>query len=236
LALGDNVLFIAAGLFAFDVDSGELAWENREFEGSYGSPVLVENGGKKQILTPVFGRLAGFDPATGKTLWSHEHKNQWGTILVTPVVDDSGRAFISAAQVGSILIDPGADSASRQVWQADAPQIAHSNAVRAGDMVFGSVGDSAPFLTATSLVDGKQAWKKRGFARANLLRVGDEFLLLDFEGELALLELAAEGMEVIARATINDEKTWTPPTLLGTTLYFRDESRIAALDLSAGAK
>ncbi len=104
----------------------------------------------------------------------------------------------------------------------------------AGELLFTSVGGSASFLSATSLADGKQLWKKRGFAKANLLRVGDQYLLLDFEGELALVELDGEGMNVIAQATINTQKTWTPPTLLGTTLYFRDESRIAALDLSAG--
>ena len=234
LALGGRVLIVAGGLLAFDLDSGELAWENRDFEGSYGSPVLVENGDTKQIVTPLSGHLAGFDIETGKTLWSHEHKNQWGTILITPVIDDSGRAFISAAQVGSVLIDPGAKSANRQVWKTDAPQIAHSNAVRSGNWVFGSVGDASPFLTATSLVDGSQAWKERGFGRSNLLRVGDDFLLLDFEGELAMVKLSGEGVEVVTRATIDDQPTWTPPTLIGTTLYFRDQSRIAALDLSAG--
>ena len=60
-----------------------------------------------------------------------------------------------------------------------------------------------------------------------------EFLLLDFDGELALVELDGSGMNVITRARINEQPTWTPPTLIGRTLFFRDETRIAALDLSA---
>ncbi len=235
LAVGGNVLIVAGGLLAFDLASGELAWQNREFEGSYGSPLLVDAGDKKQIVSPVAAHLAGFDAGTGKTLWSQEHKNQWGTILTSPVVDDSGRVFISTHQVGSLLVDPtAAGDDSQQVWRDGTTQVAHSNAVRAGSWIFASVGDSASFLTATSLEDGTQAWKERGFAQANLVRVGDDFLLLDFEGELALVELNAEGMEVVTRASINDEKTWTPPTLIGTTLYVRDESRMVALDLSAG--
>ena len=235
LAVGRHAVIVAGGLFAFDVDSGEMVWQNREFEGSYGSPRLVSASGKDQIVTPVFGHLAGFDPETGKTLWSQEHKNEWGTILISPVVDDSGRIFISAAQAGSILVDPAAANADdRQLWKVDTTQIAHSNAVRAGEWVFASVGDSASFLTATSLKDGRQAWKERGFAQANLVRVGDDFLLLDFEGELALLGLDGEGMEIITQASINDKQTWTPPTLIGTTLYFRDEARMVALDLSPG--
>jgi hypothetical protein len=227
------VLIVAGGLHAFDLATGKAVWVNTDFQGSYGSPVIVDVGDDRQIVTPVEGHLAGFDPETGKELWSIKHKNQWGTILTTPVVDDSGRVFISAAQVGAILVDPSAEEAQLRVWSDDGTQINHSNAVRAGDVLFASVGDSASFLTATSLTDGKQAWKKRGFATANLVRVGDEFLLLDFDGELALVELDGSGMNVITRATINEQPTWTPPTLIGSTLFFRDETRIAALDLSA---
>jgi outer membrane protein assembly factor BamB len=232
LALGDNVLIVAGGLHAFDLATGKAVWSNNEFQGSYGSPVIVDVGDRQQIVTPVESHLAGFAPETGKTLWSIEHKNQWGTILTTPVIDDSGRVFISAAQVGAMLVDPSAHETQLRVWATDATKINHSNAVRVEDVVYASVGGSASFMTATSLTDGKQAWKKRGFATANLIRVGDEFLLLDFEGELALVEMDGSGMNVITRATINERPTWTPPTLIGSTLFFRDETRIVALDLS----
>ena len=39
-------------------------------------------------------------------------------------------------------------------------------------------------------------------------------------------------MNVVTRASINGEPTWTPPTLLDTQLYVRDKNRIMALDLS----
>ena len=233
MSVGGNVLIVAGGLLAFDLDNGKLAWENRDFGGNYGSPVLLAVNGKKQIVTPVHGHLAGFDAKTGKTLWSVEHKNQWGTILHTPVVDDAGRVLVSAHQIGSRLVDPAASGENRQVWHSEGFEVAHSNAVRSGDYVFTSTGASVAFLAAMSLRDGKLAWKERGFAQSNLLRVGDTFLLLDFDGELALLKLDGEGMKVITQATINERPCWTPPTLLGTTLYFRDETRIAALDLSS---
>lgn len=234
LQVGANVVIVAGGLHAFNLDSGKKAWSNTEFQGSYGSPMLIDAGGKPQIVTPVDGHVAGFDPKTGKTRWSKEHKNQWGTILTSPVMDESGRVFFSAAQVGALLIDPSSDEPSKQVWHAEGVSIDHSNAVRSGDYVFASVGEAASFLTATSLKDGKQVWKKRGFSTSNLIKVGDEFLLLDFEGELALVELSGEDMTIVTQSTINKKPTWTPPTLLGTTLFFRDETRVAALDLSAG--
>lgn len=234
LAVGKKVVVVAGGVRAFDLASGKLVWENTDHSGSYGSPRVIEAGKKSQIVTPVEAHLAGFDAETGKTLWATEHKNQWGTILTSPVLDESGRVFISAHGPGSILVDPAAKSDdARTIWQTGETQISHSNAVRQGKWVFSSTGDKASFVTATSLEDGKQAWKERGFARANLIRVGDEFLLLDFDGALAMVELGESGMKILTQATINDAPTWTPPTLIGKTLYVRDESRMMALDLSA---
>ena len=234
VATSEHAVIVAGGVFAFDLDSGKIAWSNRDHQGSYGSPILWGKGPKRQIVTPVTGNVLGIDPQTGKTLWTVEHKNQWGTILTTPIVDKQGRIFLGTAQVGGILVDPAAtDDAGRTVWVDKKAQVNHSNAVRSGGTIYASVGESASFVSATDLKTGEQLWKKRGFGQANLLRVGDRYILLDFDGELAIVELNRKGMEVAAQATINEAPTWTPPTLLGTTLYVRDESRIMALDLSA---
>ena len=57
----------------------------------------------------------------------------------------------------------------------------------------------------------------------------------DLEDPLAMVTLDDKGMKIQAQVTLNDAPTWTPPTLLDTTLYMRDESRIAAYDLSPKA-
>ena len=228
LAVGKNVVVVAGGLLAFDLKTGDLAWENREHEGSYGSPILHKNG---QIVTPIDSHLAGFDPKNGKLLWAVEHKNQWGTLLNSPVVDDEGRIALSAGQVGTLLVDPTKEE--KTAWVTKATQVAHSNIVRDGEWLYASTGDANAFLTATSIKDGSQAWKKRGFARSNLIKVGDQYILLDFDAKLALLELSGKEMKILTQTTVGEEKTWTPPTLLDTTLYLRDEDRIWALDLSA---
>lgn len=235
IEVGKNVVIVAGGLHAFDLSSGKLAWKNTDFDDNYGSPILVERNGKSQIVTPVAAHLAGFDAKTGETLWSIEHKNQWGTILTTPVADDDGRVLISAGGVGAILVEPGAKGSDAQpLWRSETTHVGHSNMLRVGDWAFASSGDSTTFVTAVSLADGTQAWKERGFGRANLLRVGNQVVLLDFEAELAIVSFDKDGMAVKAQASIGDKPTWTPPTLLGTTLYVRDEERIRAYDLSGG--
>ena len=48
----------------------------------------------------------------------------------------------------------------------------------------------------------------------------------------ALATVSPQGLKVLARAPILENLAWTPPTLVGSTLYVRDRKTIAAYDLS----
>ena len=56
-------------------------------------------------------------------------------------------------------------------------------------------------------------------------------LILEEDGDLTLAVLTPEGMIRLAAMPLFDTRSWTAPTLVGTTLYARDRERIVALDL-----
>jgi hypothetical protein len=43
--------------------------------------------------------------------------------------------------------------------------------------------------------------------------------------------VSPDGLKVLARAPVLQNISWTPPTLVGTTLYVRDRKSIAAFNL-----
>jgi hypothetical protein len=49
---------------------------------------------------------------------------------------------------------------------------------------------------------------------------------------LGLATVSPQGLKVLARANVLQHLAWTPPTLVGTTLYVRDRQTISAFDLS----
>jgi hypothetical protein len=57
-------------------------------------------------------------------------------------------------------------------------------------------------------------------------------VIVDEGGDIALATANSEKLNVLARAEVLTENAWTPPTLVGTTLYVRDRKNIVALDLS----
>ena len=56
--------------------------------------------------------------------------------------------------------------------------------------------------------------------------------MLDEDGVLGLATIDPKGLKVLARASVLENLAWTPPTLVGTTLYVRDRKTLAAFDLS----
>jgi hypothetical protein len=64
------------------------------------------------------------------------------------------------------------------------------------------------------------------------LDLGDgRALVLDENGVLAVCRLSPDGIQILTKAQVMENKAWTPPTLVGTRLYLRDRKTIRALDL-----
>ncbi|MGH9940696.1 MAG: hypothetical protein ACREAM_31000 [Blastocatellia bacterium] len=86
-------------------------------------------------------------------------------------------------------------------------------------------------MTAVDVNTGAVARHDRSFPKANFVYADGKLILLDEDGQLAMVSLSPQGMKVISKAAVLDRTAWTPPTLAGTTLYARDRKMIVALDL-----
>ncbi len=104
--------------------------------------------------------------------------------------------------------------------------------IRLGDYAYGSSGDFGPaFISAIDMKTGNIAWQDRSFARAQLLYADGKMVVLDEDGTLGLATVSPKGLNVLARANVLTNLAWTPPTLVGTSLYVRDRQTMAAFDL-----
>lgn len=57
-------------LLAVNKKTGDTVWEHKEKSGSWSTPVVVKAGGQDQLLLGMSYKFKGFDPASGKELWS----------------------------------------------------------------------------------------------------------------------------------------------------------------------
>ena len=224
------------GVVAFDGETGAVVWESESFPLGPGSPRLIHLNGEDQLVVWGQQEVVGLDPRDGGRLWNQPHANDLGLNLSMPVWSSQQRLFISSAyNGGSRMIQLQSDRTGttvQELWHTNRTRLHFSNAIEIGNLVIGSSGDFGPaFLTALNSATGEEVWRERSFARAHLLYADEVIVLVDEDGELAIASVSADGIEVHARTSLLEENAWTPPSLVGTTLYVRDRHEIMALDL-----
>jgi outer membrane protein assembly factor BamB len=240
LAYGENVILPVGGagqaLVAFKQKDGQIAWKNHTFDISPSSPILINVDGQDQLVLFHGEGVAGMDPSGGPLYWSHAHRTQYNLNISTPVWGEGNLLFISSAYDGGSrglrLRRSGSKTSVEEVWYSNRMRVHFGDAIRLGDVVYGSSGDFGPaFFTAVEMTTGKALWQDRALGRSTFVAADGKLVLLDENGVLALAIAAPEGLKVLAKAPVFNGRSWTVPSLVGTTLYLRDRTTIKALDL-----
>jgi outer membrane protein assembly factor BamB len=240
IAWKDTIIVKVGGvgnsLMAFKQSDGSVVWKKHDFDNSPSSPLLIDVSGQAQVVAFLYEMIVGVNPDSGELLWSHPHKTEYGLNVSLPIWGEDNLLFVSSAyDSGSRVLRltrEGEKTRVEEVWYSRLMRIHFGNAIRLGDLVYGSSGDFGPApLTAVDIKSGRIVWRNRSLARASLLAVGEKLLLLDEDGTLALATPTADGLTIHAKASVLSNNAWTVPTLVGSTLYLRDRKHILALDL-----
>jgi len=239
LVYKNTVIVIVGGarqsLMAFDLKTGAVVWKKQSFRLSFSTPTLINVDGQDQVVMAFADDVVGLDPNNGELLWRHPHP--CGGFNITPPVWGSDNILVisSAYECGSRALQlrqAGGKTTVKELWTSNRMRVHHGTIIRLGDLVLGSSGTSGPApLTAVNVKSGEVVWQDRAFPKANFVYADGKLILLDEDGQLALVRLSPQGMNVMAKASVLDNIAWTPPTLVGANLYLRDRRTIVALDL-----
>ncbi|HLG56113.1 MAG TPA: PQQ-binding-like beta-propeller repeat protein [Vicinamibacterales bacterium] len=243
ILFGNTIIVTMGGpdqaVAAFDQQTGKLLWKSGYFVWAPASPILIDVDKQPQLV--VFGGdiVTGMNPSNGQQLWSHPHKTDWGLNISTPVWSpDNHLLFVSSAYgTGSRAIElrqAAGKTTVAEKWASGRMRVHIGTVIRLGDYAYASSGDFGPaFISAIDMKTGNIAWQDRSFARAQLLYADNKVIVLDEDGTLGLATISPQGLKVLARADVLRNRAWTPPTLVGTTLYVRDRHTLSAFELGA---
>ncbi len=245
VAWKDTIIVVGGGddqgVVALKQETGEVVWKALS-GGGYSSPLITEIDGVPQVIAALGPVRAGLDPDTGAVLWKIDLPETASTTFGTQLVADDHLLFSSSAYSdGSRILDVRKKDGEWQaevLWYTRKMRLMHGTAVRSGNLVLASSGDFGPaFLTAVDIESGDLAFRARGFAKANVVKIGDKILLLDEDGKLALLSVRADGVDVLAETEgILSGVTWSAPAVVGSRAYLRSRTQIVVLDLGADAQ
>ena len=223
-------------LTAFDVNTGAEKWSWKGDGPGYGSPIVADIGGTRQVITITQGKLVGVDAANGTLLWErpvrhHQHHQ----------LDDAGGLRADGHRVGQRRADAcagdrqaGEPVGGRHVWEnADIP-MRMSNAVIVGDMLFGLSKRNSGQYFAVDAKTGKTLWISEGRQAANaaIARSGDLFFSLEDDGELVVVRNSKTGFEPVQRYKVADAATWAQPAYSGNRILVKDVSTLSLWTLN----
>jgi outer membrane protein assembly factor BamB len=239
----DDVIVCQVGgpgqsVMAFRQHDGSVRWRSGNFLISEAPPLLIHVDGQRQLVVFAGQTVNGLDPESGDVLWSHPHDAGNDFNFMVPLWGDDNILFVSSGYIAGSqafrLTRQDQRTDVEPLWFNSRVKFMFLNPIRLGDHVYGTDGTFGPaFLTALDIATGESAWRERGFGRASMLYADGKAIILDEDGDLALVRISPEGATVLSRAQVFDTTSWTVPTLVGTTLYARDREKIVAFDLGS---
>jgi outer membrane protein assembly factor BamB len=233
---GGLVIFHVGGhdkgaLTAFDVNTGAVRWSWNGDGPGYGSPIVAEFGGVRQVVTITQAKVVGVDAVKGTLLWERPFASSNFTNSITPV--QSGQTVIIRNNVGAVTALTIARRNNQWVaepaWESPDLPGRLSNTVLDGDVMFGLTARNMGQYFAMDVKTGKTLWTSEGRQAGNigLLRAGNVLLSLENDGELVVFSTNRAAFQPLKRYKVADTETWALPAVSGNRIFVKDVTTLA---------
>jgi outer membrane protein assembly factor BamB len=241
IAFRDTIIVPCGGrgksLMAFRQADGAVAWSANDYGNVYSSPILINVDGLEQLAALMDGFVFGVNPHNGDIQWRVPFKASYSIAVASPVWAPGNLLFVSSEyDAGTKVIRltrKGMQTEAEEVWSANRLRLHHGNAIcREGTMYFSSGGKgSVAVLSAVDVATGKIHWQDRAVSKASFVWADGKLITLDQDGNLMLAAPSPGGFQVLAKAELLTNLSWTPPVLVGTRLYLRDRRTLLSVEL-----
>lgn len=223
-----NAAVESQSLVALRKSDGKEVWRATGIQESWNTPILVDVGKKKtELVLAIMGKVLGFEPATGKPLWSCDTDIGW--YMVPSLVADKGIVYcIGGRSGGALAVKAGGRSdvtsthrlwtgkkgsnvsspilhEGHLYWMHEQLGIAYCANAKTGDIVYEERVDGASQMYSSPvLVEGKLYYTARD---------GRTFVVA-----------ARPEYELLADNSLDDGSMFNaPPAIAGSRFYLRSD-------------
>ena len=219
-------------LTAFDVNTGVVKWRWDGDGPGYGSPIVAEFDGTRQIITFTQDNLVGVSASTGALLWKRRFETNYTQNCITPVLYGQ-TVIVSGLDKGVTafkLVKANGQWSPVDVWENTEVSMYMANGVIVHDTFVALSHKNSGQFFALDARTGKTMWKSapRQATNAAISRAGDLLFILKDDAELLIARSGAKGLETVKTYAVADSATWSAPAVSGRRLFVKD---VASLTL-----
>jgi len=227
--VGDDIK--GGSMFAFDPATGNERWKWMGEGPGYASPIVVELGGARQIVTMTDKSVISIEAKTGKLLWRLAWPDEWNENIVTPILYKNTLIF-SGVRKGTMAVQVaknGAEWTTKQVWHKPEITMYMNSPVLEGDHLFGMLTKRKGQYFCLEAATGKVLWTTEGREgyNATILNAKDALLILTDDANLIVAKKSAKGFEQIAKYSVADSPTFAHPVVMGKRILIKDDAAMA---------
>ncbi len=225
----------SASLVALDAKSGNVVWQATGGEFAYASPLLATLHGVPQVMAFDRQSLGGFDPTTGKRLWTLVPPLDGDFNVPSPVVvneqvvltsENNGTRLHDFSTQGTIMDSPAA------TYEPLAPDM--STPVVVGNRLF-CVSKKLYCLDVSQGLQEIWIGDDPAFGDyAPIIASEDRLLIVGRGGEVLLINATADKFQVVSRFNAfgaGKAAVYAQPAVVGDKLYIRVGKTLACVSL-----
>jgi len=239
---GDLVIVHVGGpgdgaLTAFDAATGAVRWKWTGDSPAYGSPIVVDLQGTRQVVTFTHQNLVGLSVKTGELLWRRPFTTPASTTSQTPILHRD--MVIQAGRDNGITafrVMRGADGwTTEDVWRTKDVSLHMTNGVVVDGVLYGLSHLNSGQYFALDLDSGRVLWTSaaRQAENAAMVSAGKTVFALQDDAQLVAVRARRDRFEPIQRYEVADSETWAQPAIHGNRVFVKDVSKITLWVLGA---
>ncbi len=230
-----------ASVVALDRKTGRTIWTTKGLSdrSAYCSPLLIEDGRRRLIVTMLDSHIVGIAAGDGKVLWQHPYRGQCAAHPNTPVYHE-GRVYLTSGyDAGGVMLELSGDGASMTPRWTDKTLDTHHGAVVLIDgHLYGSSwrGNNDGNWVCLDWNSGKPRWETHWNSKGSITYAdGMLYCYEERRGTLGLVRATPEGFKVVSsfRIAHGSGPHWAHPVIAGGRLYVRHGKTLACYDIAA---
>jgi outer membrane protein assembly factor BamB len=220
-------------ILALNPATGATEWEWRGLGPGYASPVLIELGGARQLVTMTEGSIVGLDAKTGKELWSVAFPDEWHENIATPLWTGAN-LIVSGPRAGThaySLAQSGGKWQATEVWKNPDVAMYMSSPVFGDGLIYGHSSRKKGQFVAVDAKTGALKWATEGREgeHASVLLTPQYVVFLTNGADLIVAKRGTPAFAVEKRYEIAEASTFAMPVLLGSNVLVRDATGLMLL-------
>jgi len=204
-------------LLAFDLASGNPAWQVNRGDIAWSSPILIENKGRMELILTNCKAVDSYDPKNGTLLW---HVDCLDGEVASSAAYADGVVFVASEGATASAIDVGSHGSGPKIlWQWDETLPDAASPLVNEDYLILPTGFGV--VSCLNVNTGKVLWEHEfddGFYSSPIL-VDDRVYIIDLSGTMQIFRMN-DKFERLGASKIGED-AYATPAFVGDRIYIR---------------